>query len=97
MSACGGMSGLHSMSMGAIGSGFPMHNTYTFDTTMTRDIPPYRGNNIGHGFDEGVNNFRRLQNDALSSPNFALDYAYGKEKINLDGYNYGGYRPGRIF
>ena len=48
------------------------------------DIPPYRSNNVGGGYNARENEFRRLQQDALNSPNFALDYLNGREKIIKD-------------
>lgn len=43
-------------------------------------IPPYNSNNVGPGYNARENEFRRLQQDALNSPNFALDYVSGKER-----------------
>ena len=97
MSACGGMSGLHPMSLSSMGSSMYNFTQPMIDYTQTRDIPPYRGNNVGPGFDAAQNTFRRLQDNALNSPNFALDYANGREIIDRNAYNYHSYQPGRYF
>ena len=44
-------------------------------------IPPYNSNNIGSDHIAAENTFRRLQQDALNSPNFALDYVTPGEKL----------------
>ena len=59
-------------------------------------IPAYNSNNVGPGYNAHENEFQRLQQDALNSPNFALEYVTPGEKVDRDAYNYGGLRPDKI-
>ena len=74
---------------------FPLHPPIPFGPGIT----PYNSNNVGPGFDAHATEFQRLQQDALNSPNFALDYLMPEKGFvpDPDAYNYGGPRPGRIF
>ena len=56
-------------------------------------ITPYNSNNVGPGFNAHENEFLRLQQDALNSPNFALDYLMPGEKVDLNAYNNPDPRP----
>lgn len=55
--------------MGFFRPALPMRDRYTFPP-----MPDYRSSNTGPGYDARENEFRRLQSDALNSPNFAREY-----------------------
>lgn len=78
MSVCGAMSGVHPMTqpmnLGPSMAERPLHLYNNRMDNRMPEMPDYRSNNVGPGYDGRVYDFKRLQDDALNSPNFAREY-----------------------
>ena len=85
MSACGAMSGVHPMTqpMPVRDLRFDRPALPLVDRYTMPQMPEYRSNNVGSGYDSRIIDFRRLQDDALNSPNFAREYLLPESKTPI--------------